>query len=350
MLSLSAHQQQQNQFCSCTTLLSSPHYPYFLLAALLEFYVAGCSPLKQMEGDLALLSADHQHQSNVLDHYHHHQKKNNGGNEQNQKKENNGGIEGKRKVEELPTVTVVMKVDFHCHGCKTRIFQAARNFRGAETVKVEEDKNKLTVVGKVDPQKLHQKLEKSTKKKIELLSPQPKKIKDANQEHKNDNNNNNNIKSKEPPVTTVVFKLSLHCDGCCKRIRHIILKTKGVHTVEIDREKELVTVRGAVDPKTVQLRLKKKMKRTAEIVPGKKADKAYEKSEQYSNGGGGNQKQQQMQKKCTNNGQANTETMDLLMEYYGPIYGHIPCPGYVVERLHAPQIFSDDNPNACSVM
>uniref|UniRef100_A0A7N0U7M1 HMA domain-containing protein n=1 Tax=Kalanchoe fedtschenkoi TaxID=63787 RepID=A0A7N0U7M1_KALFE len=267
---------------------------------------------------------------------------------ENQKKKNDGGSGGKRNKDEVTaTVTVVMKVHFHCQGCETSIFRCARKYRGVEAVKVEADKNKLTVIGKVDPVKLHKKMEKSTKKKIELLSPQPKK-----DDSKQEKNNKNENKPKEPPVTAAFFKISLHCDGCCERIRHIITKTKGVHTVEMDRQKDVVTVRGAVDPKVVQARLKKKMKRSAEILPAKK-DKADEQCN-----GGGNHQQQQQQKKCNNNnssssGQGGAEVnkmMEALMDYYGPIYGHIPSSGYVVEHLHAPSIFSDDNVNACSIM
>uniref|UniRef100_A0A7N0TCU8 HMA domain-containing protein n=1 Tax=Kalanchoe fedtschenkoi TaxID=63787 RepID=A0A7N0TCU8_KALFE len=129
---------------------------------------------------------------------------------------------------------------------------------GVEAVKVEADKNKLTVIEKVDPVKLHMKMEKSTKKKIELLSPQPKK-----NDSKQEKNNKNKNKQKEPPVTAAFFKINLHCDGCCERIRNIITKTKGVHTVEMDGQKDVVTVRGAVDPEVVQARLKKKMKLSA---------------------------------------------------------------------------------------
>ena len=40
------------------------------------------------------------------------------------------------------------------------------------------DSNNLTVVGKVDPVKFREMLEKKTKKKVELVSPLPKKDKD----------------------------------------------------------------------------------------------------------------------------------------------------------------------------
>lgn len=42
-------------------------------------------------------------------------------------------------------------------------------------MKADTANNKLTVTGKVDPAGLREKVEQKTKKKVELLSPQPKK-------------------------------------------------------------------------------------------------------------------------------------------------------------------------------
>lgn len=44
-----------------------------------------------------------------------------------------------------------------------------------EDVKADISANKLTVIGKVDPATVRDKLANKTKKKVELLSPQPKK-------------------------------------------------------------------------------------------------------------------------------------------------------------------------------
>ena len=46
---------------------------------------------------------------------------------------------------------------------------------GVEGAKADCESNKLTVTGKVDPTRLRERLEYKTKKKVELLSPQPKK-------------------------------------------------------------------------------------------------------------------------------------------------------------------------------
>lgn len=46
---------------------------------------------------------------------------------------------------------------------------------GVEDAKADISGNKLTVIGKVDPIKVRDKLAEKTKKKVELVSPQPKK-------------------------------------------------------------------------------------------------------------------------------------------------------------------------------
>lgn len=60
-------------------------------------------------------------------------------------------------------------------------------------MKAEIEANKLTVVGKkIDPSKLREKLFNKTKKKVDLISPQPKKEKDSKP---NDDAQNNTSKS-----------------------------------------------------------------------------------------------------------------------------------------------------------
>lgn len=49
--------------------------------------------------------------------------------------------------------------------------------------------NKLTVIGDVDPVKLREMLEKKTKKKVDLVSPQPKKDKDKDAADKKNGEN-----------------------------------------------------------------------------------------------------------------------------------------------------------------
>lgn len=162
--------------------------------------------------------------------------------------------------------------------------------------------------------------------------------------------------------------------------------------MDIDTKKDLVTVKGTMDAKTLAQNLKEKLKRQVEIVPPKKekegGGEVGEKKD--GNGGGGG-------KKKGGGGDAGQEEnaagiakvegiqgnrMDQFMVQhpgygfgygYGNFYGHgyqgygqpgpygpYGQPGYGhgsmvgehlhAQHLHAPQMFSDENPNACSVM
>lgn len=75
--------------------------------------------------------------------------------------------------------------------------------KGVETVRADSDASKLTITGNLDPSKLRDKLAEKTKKKVDLVSPQPKKDnKDAKADKKKpddkpDKKNPDDKKSKE---------------------------------------------------------------------------------------------------------------------------------------------------------
>ncbi|WJX70673.1 hypothetical protein P8452_54752 [Trifolium repens] len=73
-------------------------------------------------------------------------------------------IEGGAKKDEGPS-TFVLKLHIHCDGCAHKIIKCVRKFDGVESVKIDPPSNKLTVIGKVDPDKVRDQLEAKTKKK-----------------------------------------------------------------------------------------------------------------------------------------------------------------------------------------
>ncbi|XP_013616242.1 PREDICTED: uncharacterized protein LOC106322686 isoform X1 [Brassica oleracea var. oleracea] len=270
----------------------------------------------------------------------------------NNNKENKGDGGGEKKT---ASVTVVLKIDMHCEGCASKIVKCVRTFQGVETVKSESESGKLTVTGDVDPAKLREKLEEKTKKKVDLVSPQPKKEKekekDSNKDKtKNDEDKNKEKKPKEAPVTTAVLKVDFHCQGCIGKIQKTVTRTKGVNGLTMDKEKQLLTVKGTMDVKKLADTLSEKLKRKVEIVPPAKKDKENGKGKENESGdkkkggdGGG---------KDNNGGNKGGEGVNA-MEYVAPSYGAAYYPGgpygYPIQA-HAPQMFSDENVNACVVM
>ncbi|CAB4282720.1 unnamed protein product [Prunus armeniaca] len=290
--------------------------------------------------------------------------------------EKNSGAGGEKKKEDGP-IPIVLKVDMHCEGCATKIVKCVKDIQGVESVKSEFQANKLTVVGNVDPTQLKDKLAAKTKKKVDLVSPQPKKDnKDDAKKNQPEKGNDDNKKPKEVPVTTAVLKLNLHCQGCIGKIQKTVSKTKGFHDMSIDRQKDLVTVKGSMDMKELAETLKEKLKRPVDIVPPKKEkEKEKEKGENNGGGGGGGDKKKKEEEGGNGGGKMEGHKMEYPVGLpgfgqvpYGMVYGpgfgagygyppHAlppqtlpPQAPYMGNPLHAPQMFSDENPNACSIM
>ncbi|GAU48988.1 hypothetical protein TSUD_406730 [Trifolium subterraneum] len=313
------------------------------------------------------------------------------------------------KKEDSP-VPVVYKLDLHCEGCIKKIKRTVRHFAGVEAVKADLSSNKVTVNGKFDTVKLQEKLVEKTKKKVELLTPPPPK-KDAPAaekpaEKKSDEKKPEEKKTEEkkpdekkpeekkPKESTVVLKIRLHCDGCITKIKKIIMKFKGVQTVNFDGDKDLVTVKGTMEPKDLIEYLKEKLKRNVDMVPPKKEEEKKEKEgggekkEKKEDGGGEKKVDGGDQAKVEVNkmeyqyptqspmywyeGQSSNYAMDQYQPGYGGPYGgdhhdqqHYmmmnhggggypmqppQVPYYMHPNNPPPQMFSDENPNACSLM
>ncbi|PWA84000.1 heavy metal-associated domain, HMA [Artemisia annua] len=154
---------------------------------------------------------------------------------------------------------------------------------GVESVKADATSNMLTITGKVDPTRIKERVEIKTKKKVDLVSPQPKKDggedkkKDTQPEKKPDEKKPEeekpeDKKPKEPQSSTVVLKIPLHCDGCIHKIKRQISKIDGVEAVIPDSGKDLVTVKGTMNMKELVPHLKEKFKRNVDLVPPPKKE------------------------------------------------------------------------------
>uniref|UniRef100_A0A0E0QZM2 HMA domain-containing protein n=3 Tax=Oryza TaxID=4527 RepID=A0A0E0QZM2_ORYRU len=205
-------------------------------------------------------------------------------------------------------------------------------------------------------------------------------------------------KAKEPKEETVTLKIRLHCEGCIDRIKRRIYKIKGVKDVAVDAAKDLVKVTGTMDAAALPGYLKDKLSRQVEVVaPGKKdgaggGDKkdgggGDKKDKKEGGGGGGDKKDAGGEKTDKDKSAAASASVapvplaDAGMFQMPPQYGFNPYhvhPGAAYYggappphpaafyhhpnaaaaaayqpypyNVHAPQMFSDENPNACSVM
>ncbi|KAL6534151.1 hypothetical protein OROHE_013076 [Orobanche hederae] len=342
--------------------------------------------------------------------------------------------DGGKKNEEA--ITAVLKLDLHCEGCAKKVRRAVSHFEGVQKVKADCTANKLTVTGNLDPSWLRERVEYKTKKKVELSSPQPKKDGGSDKkpaekpDKKAEEKKADDKKPKEDAVSTVVIKIKLHCDGCARKIKRVVLKNidgefflsiqpiqfnrswcdaGGVKSVKIDLQKDLVTVTGTMDVKELTAYLKDKLKRGVEVIPPKKDDGGGDKKGKESVGGdkkeqkkdegaakeskvggggegskgGGEGTKMEVNKLEYNNFNPHTyyamapmynqsyTGQDYGVEVHGyPYYDYAnhgyPQTGYVAQYSQGPpppplppppayinlndQMFSDENPNGCSVM
>ncbi|CAN0878714.1 Heavy metal-associated isoprenylated plant protein 6 [Linum grandiflorum] len=172
------------------------------------------------------------------------------------------------------TITV-FKMDMHCEGCAKKIRRALKHMDGVEKVKTDCEADKLTVTGKVDPDKVKSRIEEKTKKKVEIVSPQLKKdgggggggAAPAGDKKGGGDKKAEEKKPSPPKESTVVLKIRTHCDGCINKMKKIIKKTSGVASVAVDAAKDLVTVKGTMDVKELTSYLKEKLKRSVDVVP-----------------------------------------------------------------------------------
>uniref|UniRef100_A0A804REJ4 HMA domain-containing protein n=1 Tax=Zea mays TaxID=4577 RepID=A0A804REJ4_MAIZE len=216
---------------------------------------------------------------------------------------------------------------------------------------------------------------------------------------------------KEPPVIAVVLKVHMHCEACAEGIKKRILKMKGVQSVEPDLKASEVTVKGVFEESKLAEYVYKRTGKHAAVVKsepapapegggGDKAAKEEEENKKDAGGAGGEEKKDgKEEEEKKDGGEKNEEKKDggdgdgdkkdeagdkdkdpaasLYMHYprfpfAGGYYqppAYPPPPGYPYayqpaypppfyappHHLHqqqpmAPQIFSDENPNACSVM
>lgn len=146
-------------------------------------------------------------------------------------------------------------------------------------------------------------------------------------------------------------------------MKNMILMCLGVLEMKVDKEKDNVTVKGAMDVKKLVENLSEKLKRKVEVVQPKK-DKEGGGGEKEGNEGGGGGKKKNKGGGDSNNNEGGGEVK--IMEYmvqqpFGFGYGNVNVEGYNAAQVYQemlnihmqtqpPQMFSDENPNACIVM
>ncbi|XP_010251253.1 PREDICTED: heavy metal-associated isoprenylated plant protein 3-like [Nelumbo nucifera] len=271
-----------------------------------------------------------------------------------------------KKEETKPPSPVILFVDLHCVGCAKKVERSIMKFRGVEEVVMDMAQNQVTIKGIVEPQAVCTRIQKKTKRRAKILSPLPAAEGEPVPEVVTS-------QSQVSGLTTVELNVNMHCEACAEQLKRKILKMRGVQTAETELSTGKVTVTGTMDADRLVDYVYKRTKKQARIVPqpeppvsekkeeGEKpveevAAKADEEKAESGNGeknenngkegkeeggGGGENKEEGKEGGGGEENNNNEEIMKRMMYYYPQLY--------VIERVPPPQLFSDENPNACCI-
>ncbi|KAJ0972560.1 hypothetical protein J5N97_020519 [Dioscorea zingiberensis] len=278
-----------------------------------------------------------------------------------------------------PPEEIVMRVYMHCEGCARKVRRCLKGFDGVEDVKTDCRSHKVVVKGKKaaeDPLKVVERVQKKSGRKVELLTPLPPPKPEKKEEDKKEEQEKPKDEEKKPVVITVVLKVHMHCEACAQEIKKRILKMKGVQAAEAELKSSQVTVNGVFVASELVEYVYKRTGKHAIIVkqepeekkpqpePEPKEDAKDEKKpdadskdkteaaataaegeKKEADGGGAKEKEAAGAGGGGDGAVDETKVVELKRNeyYYYPRY-------YPAEYAYPPQIFSDENPNACAVM
>ncbi|CAN6486331.1 unnamed protein product [Victoria cruziana] len=264
---------------------------------------------------------------------------------------------GEGKDEEI--VKIEFKAYMHCSKCGKQVEKYITKIEGVHKVEADVEKSRLTVVGKVDSDEIQKKLEKKIKK-LQLLSLSKEKT---------------NVEEKK-----IVLNLQIHCEQCEENLKEEIMKLKDVYKVKTDFKAQTCTIEGILDQEEILEFLHKKFKKHAEVteVIAKKMEKKKEdvekkddaekkkedaeknkEEEKNKKEEEKNKKEEEKNKKEEEKNkkeeekklEIKAEKKEVTVEKKIEIKAEEKAPApYIVHYVYAPQIFSDENPEACHVM
>ncbi|KAI8529231.1 hypothetical protein RHMOL_Rhmol12G0209000 [Rhododendron molle] len=274
----------------------------------------------------------------------------------------------------LPPQEIVLKVYMHCEGCAKKVRRCLKGFEGVEEVQTDCKAHKVVVKGeKADPVKVLERVQKKSHRQVELISPIPKPPPPPAEDEKKEEKDaaKPEEKKEEPQVITVILQVHMHCEACAQEIKRRILKMKGVENVEPDLKSSQVTVKGVFDPLDLVDYIHRRTGKHAAIVkqePEKKEEeKEKGKEEEKKADEGGDKKAEEAAKEkkegggdavvavavAAEGGEGVVDVVELRKnEFYYNYPQHYQIYNPYPQRFEvpAPQMFSDENPNACAVM
>ncbi|KDO85354.1 hypothetical protein CISIN_1g044120mg [Citrus sinensis] len=229
------------------------------------------------------------------------------------------------KNKDIGVITGVYNVNLHCPQCARKIEKRLLKIEaGIQSVDADFEKAEIKVKGVIDVIKIHKLIQKTSQKKVELISPPLIKIKEIGAIKE--------IKEKEVILRTTTLKVHIHCAQCEHDLRKKLLKHKGIYSVNADTKAQTVTVQGTIESDRLLSYLRKKVHKHAEIVTSKQ------------------EKKEEIKKDNEKFEVKSTELSTKFVEFKEDVKSKESNVPYFIHYVYAPQLFSDENPNACSIL
>ncbi|XP_019168253.1 PREDICTED: heavy metal-associated isoprenylated plant protein 4 isoform X2 [Ipomoea nil] len=234
---------------------------------------------------------------------------------------------GKEEEKKIEVITAVYRVRLHCPQCAHDIRKPLLRTPGVRTVDVKFEKDEVKVTGGIDAKIIHQRLEKWSKKKVEIVSQD--KIKEVEKE----------IEVKKS-IKTITLKVFMHCNKCEGDLKRKLLYHKGIHNVKTDFKSQTITVETVAESEKIASYVRKALGKHVEIVTAKKEEEKKEKV---------------IVKEKTEKVVVETKSGEKIEEFkeVNKVEVKVKEGGgapYFIHYVYAPQWFSDENPNACLIM
>ncbi|KAL2659180.1 hypothetical protein AAZV13_03G071000 [Glycine max] len=227
------------------------------------------------------------------------------------------------KKEDIEVITAIYKVNLHCKECGSKIKKHLTITQGVLSVEIEFEKGEINAKGKIEPLKILKLIEKKSKEKVELISPEvkPKEITSTEIKPK---------EIKDPIIRIISVRVHMHCGKCEADLKSRLIKHKGIFNVKTDQKAQNVTVEGTIEVEKLISFLRKRVHKNAEIISIKEVKRDQEKKGK-----------EEVQSSETSKEKDHSKSEE------NKIKDNVP---YIIHYVYAQQLFTGENPNSCSIL
>lgn len=265
-----------------------------------------------------------------------------GGKEEKKDEKGKDSKNEEKKKDDIELITAIYKLNLHCQECGNKIKKHLLTTQGVQTVEMNIEKGEIKAKGKLDPLKILKLIEKKSNNKVELISPKvkPKEIIITDKKPK---------ETKDPIVRTITVKVHMHCDKCEADLKRRLIKHKGIFNVKTDKKAQSLIVEGTIEVEKLTSFLKKRVHKNAEVISIKEHKKEEKKEK-------GKEEEKKEEKKEKDKEEEKKDKGKVIEIHHGggdtrdeiKIKDNNNVP-YIIHYVYAPQLFSDENPNSCSI-